>query len=233
MKIWPLAKGKLIKTLSVNTDSIESIRYSDTGGILAVGSLDKTVTLWTTANWRKLSVLNTTSAPLTVNFNRANEVLTVDVGSELKSWEIKPTPVSISTTQLDKSEGDGESAVVNRDGSLLAIGSGSGKISLVDLNTAKIIRVFDNHTVGYYGVVFSNDRQWLATAGFDNTVKLWDLRTGRSLPSLRGHTGRVTSVAFHPDNRRIISASVDHTIRVWDTITGHSERVLTGHSNSI
>ena len=233
VKIWDLSKRKLVQTFSDNTDAIRLIRFSDAGDILAAGSLDRTVRLWATANWRKLATLTTTGSPVSVNFIRSNAVQTVDAGGEIRTWELTPKPAAISTKQVQRGEGDGESAASSRDGSLLAIGGGSGIINLVDTNTAKSIRVFENHTVGYYGAVFSNDRQWLGSAGFDNTVKLWDLKTGRSLPSMRGHTGRVTSVVFHPDNRHVISGSVDHSIRIWDTITGRCDKVLTGHSNSV
>jgi len=233
LNIWNPYSGKLLRSITGFTDTVGPIRFSDSGDILAVGGMDKTVRLWSTSNWKKLGLLTTAGITRAVNFVNQHTVLTLDSTGEIKSWELEPKPAVLTTKQIAQREGDGESAAFSKDTSLAAVGSGAGTVNLVDLSTAKTIRVFDNHTVGYYGACFSNDGEWLGTAAFDNTVKLWDLRTGRNIPSLRGHTGRVTSVVFHPDARRVISASVDHTLRVWNITTGRSEQTLTGHSNSV
>jgi WD40 repeat protein len=233
VRLWDVARKKLIRTLTGEIGSIDLLCFSVQNDVLAGASKEKAIQLWSVSNGRKLGFSNTAGVLLSVSFLSADTLTTADASGEISTWQLRPKLMPGINKKVDLGAGEAEAVAATRDGKLLAVGNGSGSISLVDSGTTQILRVLDTHTVGYYGATFSNDRQWLASAGFDNAVKLWDLRNGRNVPSLRGHTGRVTAVVFHPDDQRVISASVDHTIRVWNAVSGRLEKTLTGHSDSI
>ncbi|MEO7538602.1 MAG: caspase family protein, partial [Pyrinomonadaceae bacterium] len=236
VKIWDIVTGKAVRTLKGHTGRITAVRYSDDGAAVFTGSEDKTVRGWQTANGRKSFVLNGhTGTILAISPVPMGRLMSADADRNIKLWDISAAGVLVSTVRssVDAAEGEAESTIVSLDRSMVATGNGAGTVTISDAATGSIVETLENHTVGYYGVVFSPDRHWLASAGYDNTVKIWDLTTGRSLSPLTGHTGRVTSVVYHTDNKRVISGSIDHHIRIWDTNLGRSVQVLKGHTNTV
>ena len=83
------------------------------------------------------------------------------------------------------------------DGCYLAVGSSQG-IELRDVETLKLVRLFQGHTASVLSVDFSSNGDLLASGSQDHTIKLWDVATGRELHTLRGHTDNVWTIAFSP-----------------------------------
>jgi len=118
-------------------------------------------------------------------------------------------------------------------GDLLAYGSPTGVIRILNLATGQELRALRGHTGGVYSVAFSPDGKLLASGSNDNTVRIWVVATGREERVLRGHAGGVWAVAFAPDGRTIASGSSDTTIRLWDAPTGRYLRHLAGHGSPV
>jgi WD40 repeat protein len=235
--VWDVAKGKAKFSLIGQTNAVTALRFSPSGELLASGSQDGSVRLWKVTTGRKTTELRGDSAQiLSFQFLTEEKVISADSERSIKSWTVAgavATPSVVGKAVVDASAGDAKAGAFSADGSYFVTGNGGGTLTLIDARSGRILRSFENHTSGYYGVAFSPDRRWLASASFDNTVKLWDLQTGESVAPLLGHTGRVRSIAFHPDSSRFITGSSDHTIRIWDAISRRSLGVLQGHTNSI
>jgi RNA polymerase sigma factor (sigma-70 family) len=95
-----------------------------------------------------------------------------------------------------------------------------GEIHLWDLDTGKLIRVWDGHKERVTCVAVSPDGRSIVTGSLDRTLRLWDLATGRLRHEFTGHRAYVTSVAFAPDGRRFVACSADAPGYVWD-LYGH------------
>ncbi|QRW26131.1 Vegetative incompatibility protein HET-E-1 [Rhizoctonia solani] len=66
-------------------------------------------------------------------------------------------------------------------------------------------------------VTFSPDGTLFASASADGIIQLWNSDNGRlAAPPFKGHTGRVECLVFTPDGTRLVSSSNDNTIRVWN-----------------
>jgi RNA polymerase sigma factor (sigma-70 family) len=135
------------------------------------------------------------------------------------------------------------------DGKTLAVGgSGSGKVELWDLATAKIRRTIEGQPgqerMIAASVAFSGDGKTLALGGWpgggergttpgSGWVKLCDLATGKLHDLDHGHTDAVFSVAFAPDGKTLATGSWDFTAKLIDVATRKVRWTLARHQSAV
>ncbi len=113
-----------------------------------------------------------------------------------------------------------------RDGSVLAVASDDGRVTLWSTASGHLIRELRGHKGPVYSVAITHDGATVATAGYDETIRLWQLSSGRELRVLTGHHGWINSVAFTSDGHTLLSAGRDRTLRTWDVATGKMLRMV-------
>jgi WD40 repeat protein len=112
------------------------------------------------------------------------------------------------------------------DGSLLAVASDDGRVTIWNTASGDLVRVVRGHKGAVYSVAFSPDQTTIATAGFDETIHIWELSSGRELRTLVGHHGWINAIAFTANGRKLLSAGRDRTLRIWDIDSGKILRVM-------
>jgi WD40 repeat protein len=131
---------------------------------------------------------------------------------EIKLWRVKdgafvrefPNVHSDSVLALD----------VSADGKFLASSAADRFAKVVDLNTGRVIRVFEGHTHHVLGVAFKRDSRTLLTAGADNVAKLWDAATGERRKNVEGFGKEVTAAAFIGVSDEALVASGDGQVTI-------------------
>ena len=116
---------------------------------------------------------------------------------------------------------------------LIAVGTDSGDITILDAITGIPMSVLSSHTGRVNSVAFSSDGTFLVSGSDDKTAILWDIQTGGVINTFCGHAKTVFSVSISPDCTMVASGSEDHTIWLWDTQTGRCHCVIKGHSNDV
>ena len=125
------------------------------------------------------------------------------------------------------------SLAIDQDGTVLAIASDSGAVTLWDVGSGEAMRTLGGHGGAVYTVAFGPNGRLLATGGLDSTARLWDAVTGRELHSLKGHIGWINAVAFAADGTQLLSAGRDSSLRIWDVATGRELRVIDDYSSEV
>jgi tricorn protease-like protein len=232
IKLWDVATGQEVRTLSGHNSGVLSVAFSPDGRLLASASGDHTVKLWDVETGQEVRTLREhTDVVRSVAFSPDGRLLAS--GSDdhtVKFWNVA-TGQEVRTLRGHTDEV--RSVAFSPDGRLLASASSDQTVKLWDVETGQAVRTLRGHTDWVWSVAFSPDGRLLASASSDQTVKLWDVETGQEMRTLRGHTDWVWSVAFSPDGRLLASASSDYMVKLWDVATGQEVRTLSGHNGPV
>jgi WD40 repeat protein len=231
IRLWDVASGREVRTLSGHTDWVKSVAFSPDGRLLASGSDDDTIKLWDVASGREVRTLTGhTSDVFSVAFSPDGRLLASGSNDKtIRLWDVASgSLVRTLTGHTDRVL----SVAFSPDGRLLASGSGDRTIKLWDVATGSLVRTLSGHTDWVFSVAFSPDGRLLASGSSDKTIKLWEVASGREVRTLSGHTWSVYSVAFSPDGRLLASGSWQ-VIKLWDVATGSLVRTLEGHTSYV
>ena len=109
------------------------------------------------------------------------------------------------------------------DGSLLAIGAGSGggqyrpgDIQLCDAENGSVRRVLSGHMGGVRALAFDPTSRRLATADTTGIVIIWDVTTGQIVRRQTETPWDVLSIAFVDEGRRLVTRAQKGSIVLYD-----------------
>jgi|GEM_PF-6396833 len=172
-------------------------------------------------------------------FSSINTVISSEDGDIIISGASDNTLVVWNETDIaQRFEGHDSpitAAAFTNDEQWILSGDESGTLILWDINTAEIIRTFnedgENHSNRINGIAIDGNRA--ATAADGNTILLWDINTGNNIGRLEGHTESVNDLVFDDDGIYLYSVSDDESIIMWDMETSSIFRRFLGHTESV
>ncbi|EKU98531.1 WD40 repeat-containing protein [Leptolyngbya sp. PCC 7375] len=231
IRLWDTQTSQCLRILQGHQNAVRAVRWrpvlehgsddqpQETVDMLASGSFDQTVRLWSPRTDASLKVLQGYRNDLQALAWHPKEALLASGGHDcqVRLWDMH-TGRCIATLS-----GHGRpvwAVAWSHDGHKLASSGDDQTIHLWNVETTQSDGVLQGHQGSIWGLDWHPTRNLLASASHDQTVRLWDVETGRCLLVLRGHGSFARAVTWSPDGQIIASGSYDQTLRLWDVATG-------------
>lgn len=230
----PQLPGKSINTLEGHTDVINCLVISPDSRIVASGSQDNTIRLWSLADGKLLQTLDGHTGAITCLMITADSRYLIS-GSADQTVKIWSLPDGMLSKVLAGHTDEISCLAISPDGKTLASGSLDNSIRLWRLPSGEEIKELKEHAGSIWALAFSPDGNILASGGglADHTVKLWAIPAGTVMQTLEGHKGLVRCLAFTPNGRMLVSGSGDNTLRIWQLSDGKELKLLKGHKGLV
>lgn len=186
LKVFSVATGDEIACLEGHTEHVSSVAFSPNGKMLATGSYDGTAKLWNVPAVEDLNIPNW----------QVRDVLRQDVnalrrGGVAHRYHRERVVLSVAFSP---------------DGNKLAVGHFGPFVTLWDVTTGKVERVFrTDRGMGFEfkDVAFSADGKTLYARGRGDRVYVWDVASGKHLPGDSSPDDRFASQTLSPDGRTV------------------------------
>jgi WD40 repeat protein len=227
-----------VRTLTGHQGKITALALSPDGELIASGSTDKTIKLWSldgellyTWPGKSFRFLQGHQDRITaLRFSPSSEILvSSSADGTIKQWDLNSGNLFSSLP----GHGWGVTAIaLSPEEPLLTSGSDDGLIQLWDLETEALITNLVQLTEPITALVIDSagDTVWSSSG---KSICQWDLATDRMLTALKGHAEGVTAIALRSDNCTLISGGNDKLLKIWNLNTGQQQKVIAAHRERI
>ncbi|KAK9173204.1 WD40-repeat-containing protein [Cryptosporidium meleagridis] len=248
---YPFYKSTLIG----HTSTVLTMDISKCSNVIATGSKDETIRVWSTYSQECLSVLTGHTSLITalsfqkkpfIRGNTSFYLFSASNDNTLKAWNI----ANIMSKDFSKScKNDPNSIIaihnviahkkeinhinISHNDKLISTCSEDKTIKIWSFPDLKPQGTCKGHLSGVWQSSFSPIEKIIASASSDYTIKIWNLNNFQCTKTLQGHDGSVLQVDFLGNGLQIISCGADNLIKLWNINTGECIKSFSGHNDRI
>jgi serine/threonine protein kinase/WD40 repeat protein len=238
--VWDCATGRERRRF---TWPSTSIAFSPDGSLLASGSADGRIAVWSLASGDRIADLGAGRTEINCLSFGLDPVLRTSRDPNPKApahgWLLAAGDQSAVVTVYDLERKQARSICRGSGNEIFAVAfapdratlasSGRHQARLWDVATGRMLLSFWGGSYSH-GLAFSRDGRRLAIGTMPvwapEPVSILELDSGRGIQTYRGLAGQVGEVCFSPDGRRLAVLSHDWQAAVWDRDSGRLVAVI-------
>ena len=235
-RLWDLQTGPELRRVTSTAASGLHATFAPDGQTILTVENDHVVRLLdTVTNGEKMRLPSSTA--LDARFSSDGRFVYTS-GSAVERWDIanagNATPIQNIPDFLQQFTLSPDSRSM-----LLLEGGPTKDVELWSLDTARLVRLFDNvHSPEMFAsavgdtsrIAYMPDGLAIATGNLHGVITLWDVASGAKLRHFEtGNGAAVTALSVSPDGLQIAAGYDDGSAQIWDTATGNERVRLVGH----
>jgi WD40 repeat protein len=176
VRLWKIDNGQFLQTISGTPQGVLSVAFSPDGTILATGSNAGHVHLWRVLDGDLIQTLLTADNRITdLVFSPGGTLLSaVTYSDKVNIYELRDGSL-ISSIDPENYVSGGLRVAFSKDGKLIAIGDGDGRINLYSVFEGDLLWSTDQHIRRIQYITFSPDDGFLISGSEDGTIRLWGI----------------------------------------------------------
>lgn len=214
VSIWKVSDNTLVSTLLGHRGSrVQSLAFSPDGSRLATASADATVKVWSlTTGKLERALTGYASGMVGAAFTAdGTQLVVAPIRGALEVWEVATWNRVTSIALTGAHYGFEYSPSAN----LVALGGSSGAVTIVDLNTGKLVRQMNQGGLTVSSLAFDSDGTTLVTASLSGWAMVWDVTTGLLITKLGDPQDPITAVKWSNDGKTLATGHESGRIRLW------------------
>ncbi|VDP75291.1 unnamed protein product [Echinostoma caproni] len=249
-----------LKTLQAHSAGINCFALSPDQTILASGSDDCTIRLWTQCDAQQdyvrcYQILAAHTNYVTVLMFFRDRLLSGSADRDIRQWDVRSGQCLLVLSGHDDVI---NSIVCTRDH---VFSASNDKTAICwDFNTGMQVTQFKGHTHNVNAVTCTEQneeavnerngeahsagdmaalikqmgsRECVYTGSADKTAKAWSTRSGKCLLTFRGHSGPITQMRIDKHGHILYTISADGTARSWYAESAKPQFVFEGHKSDV
>jgi len=232
VRVWDANSGAELMKIAGHKAIVSQISLSPDEKYFATGiNTDHYVRLWSLESGTELYTLPGNSFAIGMLFSPDGEVLiTAGKDGVINTWEPETGAPLADLLQLPVEPGTPVGNLqYSPDQKFIAAAHGPF-ISLIDLDSKKIVHTFEGHLGAVIDIAFSPDGSQLISAGFDGKAIVYDTNTGETITEYLEHGQWALGVAYTPDGEYATTAGTNagtgNSVLIWDPDTGETIKTL-------
>jgi len=196
--IYNIHTRKYSLPIKAHNSQIRSATFSPDGKKILTTSEDGYIKEWSVENGDSIRSFRGHKSAVTSASYSPNGSFIVSASKEIRIWDIK-TGDCIDSIQ--KNDMFYRSIVFNQKGNSFLTATGDNKIILLDMNSLKMKRIYQDHTDAVNSIAFNNDESCIISSSDDGTCVIWDVETGIIIDKFQRYGIKYASIS--DDNKWI------------------------------
>ncbi|CAL9084608.1 unnamed protein product [Musa textilis] len=205
----------LQETLTSHNRAVSAVKFSPDGCLLASASGDKTLRVWSTADFSLLTELSGHEEGISdLSFSSDGRYLcSASDDLTVRIWDLA---AATAVKTLSGHSNYVFCCAYNPQSNMIASGSFDETVRVWEVKSGKCLRVLPAHSEPVTAVDFNYNGSLIVSSSYDGLCRIWDSATGHCMKTLiDDDSPPVSFVKFSPNGKFVLAATLDNTLVIF------------------